>query len=291
MINEAFNFANLGDEFYTRIGDIQNEMSHYDLSNMVVYCNCDDPRYSNFYKYFKGNFKKLGLRGLLATYKSNNPILFEYDGTNEKKTPIDSGNFQDNNTIVDMCDIVVTNPPFSNKMVIDLIDTLLNKGKKFIIVGPLHLINKDKIFNYFKEGLINVGYSSINRYATEDGGGQGSPTCWWTNLEVNKPFFKTNYTYDEEIYPKYDNCDAIDSTYKEMIPSDYNGVIGTSIRFIINYNREQFDLVGKLDDPRINGKKLYTRLLIKHKNVNENKKKIVIIREEKFNKIFQTQKK
>ena len=42
------------DEFYTNISDIENEISRYDLtqfSNKVVYCNCDDPTWSNFFKF------------------------------------------------------------------------------------------------------------------------------------------------------------------------------------------------------------------------------------------------
>ena len=41
------------DAFYTQLSDIENELRHYTahFRNKVVYCNCDDPRVSNFFHY------------------------------------------------------------------------------------------------------------------------------------------------------------------------------------------------------------------------------------------------
>jgi hypothetical protein len=61
------------DEFYTQYSDIEKEMNAYleysrdTFKGKVVYCNCDDPYESNFFKYFVLNFKKLGLKRLLTT--------------------------------------------------------------------------------------------------------------------------------------------------------------------------------------------------------------------------------
>ncbi len=57
------------DEFYTRIEDINVELAHYreHFRDKVVYCNCDDPYESNFFKYFALCFKPLGLKRLIAT--------------------------------------------------------------------------------------------------------------------------------------------------------------------------------------------------------------------------------
>ena len=54
---------NKNDEFYTRLGDIERELQYYEkhFKNKIVFCNCDDPVTSNFFKYFALNFKKLGL--------------------------------------------------------------------------------------------------------------------------------------------------------------------------------------------------------------------------------------
>ncbi|HOB89745.1 MAG TPA: adenine-specific methyltransferase EcoRI family protein [Candidatus Colwellbacteria bacterium] len=82
------------DEFYTQLPDIENELKHYkdQFRGKVVYCNCDDPFESNFFKYFAANFKELGLKKLIATSFSGSPItgkqlsILEMEGLkNEKK--------------------------------------------------------------------------------------------------------------------------------------------------------------------------------------------------------------
>lgn len=57
------------DEFYTQLVDIERELRHYKphFENKTVYCNCDDPYESNFFKYFASNFNHLGLKRLIAT--------------------------------------------------------------------------------------------------------------------------------------------------------------------------------------------------------------------------------
>ena len=64
------------DEFYTQISDIENELRHYktQFKGKVVFCNCDDPYESNFFKYFALNFNQLGLRKLIATCYDGSPI-------------------------------------------------------------------------------------------------------------------------------------------------------------------------------------------------------------------------
>ena len=64
------------DEFYTQLTDIEKELSHYKehFRGKVVYCNCDDPYESNFFKYFAANFNALGLKRLVATGYVDSPI-------------------------------------------------------------------------------------------------------------------------------------------------------------------------------------------------------------------------
>lgn len=88
------------DEFYTQYIDIQKEVEAYlefdpdTFRGKVVYCNCDDPFESNFFKYFAANFNKLGLKRLITTSYDGSPIagqlsLFpEYNvGNGERKKP------------------------------------------------------------------------------------------------------------------------------------------------------------------------------------------------------------
>jgi len=65
------------DEFYTQLVDIENELKHYknQFRGKVVYCNCDDPFESNFFKYFASNFNSLKLKKLIATSYSGSPIV------------------------------------------------------------------------------------------------------------------------------------------------------------------------------------------------------------------------
>ena len=81
------------DEFYTQLADIEKELKHYkdQFRGKIVYCNCDDPYESNFFKYFASNFNALGLKKLITTSYSGSPIagqqlpLFEIEGLKEIK--------------------------------------------------------------------------------------------------------------------------------------------------------------------------------------------------------------
>lgn len=66
------------DEFYTQLADIENELKHYKehFKGKVVFCNCDDPYESNFFKYFAMNFNFLGLKKLIATCYDSSPVAY-----------------------------------------------------------------------------------------------------------------------------------------------------------------------------------------------------------------------
>ena len=76
------------DEFYTQLSDIEKELRNYKafFKGKTIYCNCDDPYESNFFKYFAANFKSLGLKKLISTSYVGSPItggqlsLFDLDG-------------------------------------------------------------------------------------------------------------------------------------------------------------------------------------------------------------------
>jgi len=76
------------DEFYTQLGDISNELKHYkaQLRGKTIFCNCDDPFESNFFKYFALNFNAFGLKKLIATSYTTSPVagaqlpLFSIEG-------------------------------------------------------------------------------------------------------------------------------------------------------------------------------------------------------------------
>ena len=81
------------DEFYTQLGDIENELRHYKdhFKDKIVFCNCDDPYESNFFKYFAMNFNYLGLKKLIATCYSGSPIA------NKQLSLLDVDSIKDSN--------------------------------------------------------------------------------------------------------------------------------------------------------------------------------------------------
>ena len=66
------------DELYTQLSDIENELRHYKnhFRDKTVFCNCDDPYESNFFKYFALNFNILGLKKLIATCYDPSPVAY-----------------------------------------------------------------------------------------------------------------------------------------------------------------------------------------------------------------------
>lgn len=175
---------NKRDEFYTQLSDIENELRHYKLhfKDKVVYCNCDDPRISNFFHYFSYNFEHLGLKKLIATcYKNQDADLFstnesekavylEYTGDKNGNSVPDTseigikelkgdGDFRSPESIelLKQADIVVTNPPFS--LFREYIAQLIDYDKKFLIIGNLNSVTYKDIFTLIKSNKLWFGQS------------------------------------------------------------------------------------------------------------------------------------
>lgn len=267
VINEyigGVRYSNGGDEYYTREENIVSELSHYNLEGKIIYCNCDNPTISNFYKFFKKNFNDLCLSGLYATYYDENPRMYFFDGSREVSKAISSGRFQDNVGILKKCDVIITNPPFSNSMPVELIKMARKYGKHVIIVGPLSMAYQKEAFEMIKNNQLNMGYTSINSYDTIGNDVKKQPTAWYTTMDVKKPPFYTGLRYNDSDYVKYDNFDAIDVPDYRKIPDDYDGYMGVSPRFLRHLDRDQFDIITKLK-PIINGKRKMEKYAIKRK--------------------------
>ena len=175
------------DEFYTQLSDIEKELKHYKkyFKGKVVYCNCDDPRISNFFHYFSYNFERLGLKKLITTcYKnremdlfsrndSEHAIYLEYNGDKNGNNVPDveeigvkqlkgDGDFQSEESIelLKQADIVVTNPPFS--LFRQYVAQLVEYGKKFLIIGNKNAITYKEIFPLIKSNKMWVGDTSMS---------------------------------------------------------------------------------------------------------------------------------
>ena len=227
------------DEFYTQRVDIENELRHYKahFKDKVVLCNCDDPRQSEFFKYFVENFEKLGLKRLIATcYKSQDVDLFSqgdceraicqvYEGDKNGNMVLDDdevgvrvlngdGDFRSEECIeiLKEADIVVTNPPFS--LFREYVEQLIKYRKKFVIIGNQNAITYKEIFPLLKNNEVWIGYKfgdmafkvpadsepRATRYWQDESGQKWRSmgnVCWYTNLDIQKRHEKL------PLYKKY----------------------------------------------------------------------------------------
>lgn len=319
------------DEFYTQLSDIEKELKHYrpHFKGKVVYCNCDDPRISNFFHFFSFQFEKLRLKKLVATcYKNQDMDLFsrndaeraiylEYEGDRSGNRVPDpdeigvkhlkgDGDFRSAETIelLKKADIVVTNPPFS--LFREYVAQLVEYDKQFLIIGSINAVSYKEVFKLIKENRVWLG-PSIHGGDREFGVPDDYPlkaagfrideqgrkyirvkgVRWFTNLDFRERHedLVLYRTYTPEAYPKYDNYDAIEVSKTKEIPADYDGAMGVPITFLDKYNPEQFEIIGsdyeikmgllpkmlregwrgKTDRAYLNGRRMYARLLIRHR--------------------------
>ena len=174
--------AGKNDEFYTELTDIEKELRHYKehFKGKTVFCNCDDPRISNFFHYFSHKFEDLGLKRLITTcyknqerdlfseHKSESAIWLEYTGDkNGDRVPNPEeigihklkgdGDFRSQESIdlLTQADIIVTNPPFS--LFREYVAQLIEHDKKFLIIGNQNVITYKEIFKLIKENKLWAG--------------------------------------------------------------------------------------------------------------------------------------
>lgn len=190
------------------------------------------------------------------------------------------------------CDICCTNPPFS--LFSELFSLLVEYNKHYLLICNQNAITYKSIFPYIKRNRAWVGYRfgdmafrvpndtkpRKTRFWIDETGQKWRSlgnAMWLTNLDIpkrHKPLH-LNKKYDPDIYPKYDNFDAINVTRVSNIPMDYYGIMGVPITFLKYYNESQFEIVGEanhgsdnefdLFKPTINGKQLFKRILIQRK--------------------------
>ena len=179
--------SNKKDEFYTQLADIENELKHYrhHFKGKTVFCNCDDPRVSNFFHYFSHRFESLGLKKLIttcyknqdmdlfSTHESEKAVMLVYKGDkNGDRVPNaeeigitelqGDGDFRSAESIALLkeADIVVTNPPFS--LFREYVAQLMEYDKKFIIISNKNAITYKEIFSLIKEDRIWIGTTPMS---------------------------------------------------------------------------------------------------------------------------------
>lgn len=296
---------NKNDEFYTRLSTIEDEISmHMDYVRQfygkTVLCNCDDPEWSNFFLFFRNHFEQLQLKKVIFTHyepdgKPSYKLEWDgsylgYDTLNLIRTPLEgNGDFRSPECValLDECDIVVTNPPFS--LFREFVQLILDHGKDFVIIGNKNAVPKKEIFPKFQDGTFSLGYTTPRDFILPKDAPKINVNglCkWFTTLKLDKyneeiPL-TAQYEGHEDRYPKYDNYDAIEVNSPSKIPRDYDGVMGVfGPTFFEKFNREQFEVLGVSEEcgkglsgnvfkggtrePLINGSKKNTRVFIRRK--------------------------
>ena len=282
------------DEFYTPLSSIKKELIQYrsQFANKIVYCNCDNPDFSQFYTYFKSVFIDWKLKAVIFTHYNGDTkkkpkscdqkSLFGKDKPSTKTTLSlnkgkvietrslikSNGDFRSRECIeiLKSADIVVTNPPFS--MFIEFMQTLFTHKKKFLIVGPsLSIIHQD-IFNQIKAGKVwSSSRDKIrDKFYRSDGTVKDVGAVWLTNLKyrTEKPFIELTKKYDPSLYPKLDKYNAINVNRVNDIPKDYYKPMAVSVTILYKHNPKQFKIIALVARLQaiLNGKILFARIVI-----------------------------
>ena len=174
----------------------------------------------------------------------------------------------------DEADFIITNPPFS--LFRDFLAWLIESKKNFAIIGSMNAITYKEVFPLIKENLIWLGATGngsdmvfgvpkgaevkdADRQKAARLGYVGDYTrlgnsCWFSNIEHGRRHqplslmtqadnLKFNKKKLPNGYVHYDNYDAIEIPYTDVIPSDYSGVMGVPISFLDKYCPEQFEIL------------------------------------------------
>lgn len=216
--------------------------------------------------------------------------VIEKEGTINKLNG--SGDFSSDECIeyLKECDICCTNPPFS--LFASLFSLLIKYEKQYLLIGNQNAITYKEIFPCIKENKAWVGYRfgdmsfrvpddtepRNTRFWVDESGQKWRSlgnAMWLTNLDMPKRHQELILTahYESEKYPKYDDFDGINVQKVADIPMDYFGIMGVPITYLKYHNGEQFEIVGEanhgsdnefdLFKPRVNGKELFKRILIR----------------------------
>lgn len=215
-------------------------------------------------------------------------------------------------TLLKNADIVATNPPFS--LFREYISLLVRHEKDFIILGNMNAVTYKEVFPLFRDNKVWYGESirsGDRKFYVPDSYPLNAASCgiddkgrrfirvkgvrWFTNLETSRRHEPLALTcsYTPDVYPQYENYDAINVGRTQNIPFDYDGVMGVPITFLDKYSPDQFEIVmlangnARTNIPPntltkvkyrphpedrggvgiINGQRVYVRILIRRKSL------------------------
>ena len=187
-------------------------------------------------------------------------------GENELTELAGDGDFRSPECLamLDEADIVVTNPPFS--LFREYVAVLMEHDKKFIIIGNVNAITYKEFFPFLKDNRVWIGasiHSGDRAFFVPDDYPLNASGCgideatgrkyirvkgvrWYTNLDIKQRHEEMILVkrYSPDVYPHYDNYDAINIDKTSDIPCDYSGVMGVPITFLDKYSPDQFEIDG-----------------------------------------------
>ena len=199
-----------------------------------------------------------------------------------------NGDFRLNTCLMECSDIVVTNPPFS--LFRQLFHSIVEYNLDFLLLADHNAVSYKEVFPLVMNGCCRIGYHSGRKkfrvpfdspdltktfvLDSQKWRSLGS-AVWITSLPVDPPppipVFRK---FDPNLYPVYDSFDAIHVDSLLNIPVDFPGVMGVPITILKKFNPNQFVLLGEANHgnsdvdlfmPTLNGKRVFKRILIKHK--------------------------
>ena len=176
----------------------------------------------------------------------------------------------------DEADIIITNPPFS--LFREFLAWIMEGKKQFLIIGSMNSITYKEVFPLIKDNQmwLGNGFAAGNAFFRVAGSSSADYAdgvydanaglvkfrncCWFTNIEHGRRHqplklmtMADNLKFNKKLkgqteYYHYDNYDAIDIPFTELIPNDYKGIMGVPISFIDKYCPEQFEIVGMCEN-------------------------------------------
>ena len=177
----------------------------------------------------------------------------------------------------DEADIIITNPPFS--LFREFLGWIMEADKQFAIIGNMNAITYKEVFPLIKENKIwidnpfvrGAGYftspmeldksmSYFNSHDYREGFIRVPGVRWFTNIELGRRHqpmqlmtMSENLKFSKKLkgqneYYHYDNYDAIEVPFTELIPRDFDGIMGVPISFLDKYCPDQFEIIWRGGD-------------------------------------------
>ena len=273
---------NIDDEWYTSYETVDRLIKPLadKLENKVVYCPCDYYVDSNFVKYFIDNFDELKLNKLIATNYANElsdskAYKFVKTKENELIMPLDGdGDFRSRECIelMEKCDVVITNPPFS--LLREFLKLINIKNKEFILISPVTFFNTviglkmyhdERIYITEHNKSIDFGGKSVNCNFITSFPQKENDENYYTNEKVDYTWLKyynaVNIDRLSDL-PKYWYC-----PYIVAVPVTYIGS-----RYC---NRQHWDVLRTVDGVFENGKMGFRRILLWSREVFDDEGNVV----------------